>query len=73
MEVEILYLGLAVAFYVDRAGENAGTGRPGAAGWEWSADNAIAGQVRRAIDIHSKSAEPGFVELPFKIQPSSQD
>ena len=66
VEVEILYLGFAGAWYVDRSGDRAGSGSVGEGGWVWDEDNGIANKVRSAIDMHRNEAAPGFVELPFQ-------
>jgi hypothetical protein len=66
VEVDILYLGFSGAWYVDRSGKWAGSGRPGADGWEWKTDDGIAEKVREAIAMYYKKAAPGFVGLPFE-------
>ncbi len=66
VQVEVLYLGLAQAWYVGRGGKVAGSGRAGAAGWIWTEDRRLAGEVRSAIDIHRKQRSPGYVRLPFE-------
>ncbi|MCB1088250.1 MAG: DUF3450 family protein [Verrucomicrobiae bacterium] len=65
IEIDVLYLGLAQAWYVDRSGRHAGVGRPGPEGWQWTDDPSLAGRVRNAIAIQGKQAAPGFVGLPF--------
>lgn len=65
IEVDVLYLGLAQAWYVDRTGKHAGSGRPDATGWQWTDEPALAGRVRDAIAIQRKLAPPAFVGLPF--------
>ena len=65
VEVEVLYAGLAAAWYVGRGGKVAGHGRAGVDGWTWTEDNGIADEVRTAIDMHRKERSPGYVELPF--------
>jgi Protein of unknown function (DUF3450) len=65
IEVDVLYLGLTQAWYVDRTGEKAGTGRATKEGWTWIPDSAIARQVRRAIDIHTKKEAPAYTRLPL--------
>lgn len=70
VEVDVLYLGLAQAWYVDRTGRHAGTGRPGPEGWQWTADASLAGRVRDAIAIQRKLAPPAFVGLPFTAPPA---
>lgn len=64
-EIEVLYLGLAQAWYVDSNGTHSGYGLPSAEGWQWTEDRAIAGPVRQAIEIQTGRATAAFVELPF--------
>lgn len=64
-EVDVLYLGMSQAWYVDRDGTESGTGVPGPAGWVWVEDRSIAPRVRRAIDIHLKKEAPVFSRLPL--------
>lgn len=64
-EVDILYLGMTQAWYVDADGRHAGYGVPASAGWEWTDDPGIASRVRSAIDIQTRRSTPAFVELPL--------
>lgn len=64
-EVSILYMGMAQAWYVDVHGKYGGYGTPSDAGWIWTENNAIAPQVRAAIDIQTRRATPAFVTLPL--------
>lgn len=64
-EVEILYLGISQAWYVDIDGKHSGYGVPGDSGWIWTEDNSIAPRVRSAIEIQARRAAPTFVELPL--------
>lgn len=64
-EVEILYLGMSQAWYVDIDGKHSGYGIPADSGWTWTEDNSIAPRVRAAIDIQARRAAPTFVELPL--------
>lgn len=66
-EAEVLYLGLASAFYADRSG-NAGIGTPAASGWKWQADPSINRQVLRAFEILDQKRPPARVELPLHIE-----
>jgi hypothetical protein len=68
VQVETVYLGLAQAWFVDKAGLHAGVGVPGKAGWEWQARPEIAGEVRRAIACYRETAAPAFVPLPFQLR-----
>ena len=63
-EVEVLYLGLARAYYVDRSGRHAGTGRPAEDGWQWTEAPELATEIRRTLDIYQKKGDPQLVELP---------
>lgn len=66
-EVEILYLGLAQAFYVDKSTKYAGWGEITPEGWYWREKNELAANIREAIDIHESRKAPELVELPLKI------
>lgn len=66
-EVEVLYLGLACAYYADRSG-NAGMGEPGKDGWEWTSKPELNGEVVKAFDELDKKRPPELVELPVKIK-----
>jgi len=64
-EVEVLYLGMTQAWYVDAAGRHSGHGVPGEQGWIWTEDATIASRVRSAIEIQARRTTPAFVELPL--------
>ncbi|MBL9155933.1 MAG: DUF3450 family protein [Verrucomicrobiales bacterium] len=72
-EVEVLYLGLTQAWYVDASGQHSGHGVPGETGWIWTQDKSIASQVRSAIEIQTRRATPAFVELPLTNAPSAKE
>lgn len=65
-EVKTLYIGLGQAYYVSAKGE-AGTGRPGAGGWEWQPANELAARVTESMQVLQNKATPHFVSLPVKI------
>ncbi|GAA5480012.1 hypothetical protein Hhel01_03533 [Haloferula helveola] len=65
-EVEVLYLGLARAYYTDRNG-NAGTGEPAAGGWTWTSRPELAGEVIKALDELDRKRPPELVRLPVQI------
>lgn len=67
IDVDVLYLGLAQAWYVDRSGKQAGIGAPVSNHWNWESRSELAAPIRRAIDIADKQETPDFVQLP--IQP----
>jgi hypothetical protein len=66
-EVRTVYVGLAQAYFVSPKGD-AGIGRPGAAGWEWTVAREIAPQIEQAVEILQNKAKPQFVSLPVKVQ-----
>lgn len=65
-EVEVIYLGLALAYYADRHG-NAGIGRPSTDGWSWESRPEIHGVVSGALAQLDKRRPPEVVELPVRI------
>ncbi len=73
VEIDVLYLGLARAWYVDRSGRHAGTGVPTSEGWRWTEDASVAAEVRHAIAIRQKEAAPAVVSLPFPAQASTAE
>ena len=69
VEVKTLYLGLGAAFFADATGTVAGSGAPGAAGWEWTpAEGELAGTIVSAIAIHESIRPPAFVALPLALR-----
>lgn len=65
-EVQVLYLGLAQAYYLDR-GDKAGIGRPGPEGWRWKSDPDIRNALQAAFDILDKKRAPAVVTLPLTL------
>ncbi len=68
VEVDVLYLGLSRAYFVNGNGSIAGIGLPGDAGWEWEQDNALADTVSEAMDIYESRVSPQFVQLPIQVR-----
>jgi len=66
-EVEVLYLGLARAFYADRSGV-AGIGLPSAGGWEWRSDASLNRSILRAFEILDQKRPPSRIALPLQIE-----
>lgn len=67
-EVTALYVGISQAYYASADGKIAGTGTASATGWEWSANNAIAGEIMNAIAILKNEQVASFVQLPVEIK-----
>jgi len=66
--VTVVYVGLGQAYFVNLAGDFAGTGRPGPNGWEWTTNNAIARDVDDVIEIVDKSGSPKVFALPATVK-----
>ena len=65
-EVQVLYLGLAQAYYMDRSSK-AGVGRPTAEGWKWESQPEIRDELADAFDTLDKKRAPATVTLPLKL------
>jgi hypothetical protein len=65
-EVEVIYLGLARAYYADRSG-HAGVGVPGGDGMVWTPRPEIAAEVVKALDQLDRKRPPELVAWPLKI------
>ena len=66
-EVEILYLGLARAFYTDRK-SNSGFGTPSPKGWVWEPSPEVRDDLITALDSLDKKTPPAMVTLPLQIK-----
>jgi len=64
-EVQVLYLGMTQAWYVDQTGSYSGYGVPSPSGWTWTEEPILAASVAEAIAIQTRSAAPAFVKLPL--------
>ncbi|MBE0540606.1 MAG: DUF3450 family protein [Verrucomicrobia bacterium] len=68
VQVETLYLGLAQGYFVDKAGEYAGVGRPTAQGWQWTEQKELAGRIQDSLAMYKNAKPAAFVSLPVRIQ-----
>jgi hypothetical protein len=66
-EVDVLYLGLARAFYAGRK-EGAGIGIPGPNGWTWQPKPQVRSELLAALDMLDKKRTPAMVQLPLEIR-----
>lgn len=66
-EVEVLYLGLARAFYAGRKA-SAGIGQPGPDGWIWESRPGIHSELKSAFATLDKKVPPTMVKLPMEIK-----
>jgi hypothetical protein len=65
--VQTVYIGLGAAYFVNEAGDFAGVGTPGTAGWEWSPRPEIAGTVQEVVRIYRNERTARFVTLPATL------
>jgi septal ring factor EnvC (AmiA/AmiB activator) len=65
--VQTVYVGLGAAYFVNEAGDFAGTGAPGANGWEWSVKSEIASSVQEVVRIYRNERTARFVTLPATV------
>ena len=72
MTVDVLYLGLAQAFYVAEQGDTAGVGRPSQTGWQWQAQPQLAKDIRAALAVKRKVSPPQLISLPIQISKASK-
>lgn len=68
VQVETIYVGLAQAYFVDKAGQYAGVGVPTPQGWQWTERSELVEPVRKAIAVYKNAAPAAFVALPVRIQ-----
>jgi hypothetical protein len=68
VEVTVLYVGIAQAYYVSNNGRVAGVGTATTDGWTWRPDNAAAGAIARAIAIMRNEQVASFVTLPVEVR-----
>jgi septal ring factor EnvC (AmiA/AmiB activator) len=66
--VQTVYVGLGAAYFVNEAGDFAGTGAPGAKGWEWVVKSEIASTVQEVVRIYRNERTARFVTLPAAIR-----
>lgn len=68
VQVKTLYLGLAQAWFVDKSGAFAGTGTPGAEGWEWTTQADLGPRINQAIAMYENTQPAAFVALPAQVK-----
>jgi septal ring factor EnvC (AmiA/AmiB activator) len=66
-EVRSAYVGLAQGYYVSARGD-AGIGRAGTNGWQWTAADELAEPIRQVLDILQNKGSPRFVPLPGEVR-----
>jgi len=64
-QAEVMYLGLSRAYFW--IGEKSGIGIPGEDGWQWTQDNTLLAEVKKAMSVFDKNTQPQLIKLPLKI------
>ena len=67
-QVQVIYLGLGQAYFVDQNNTIAGRGAPGSEGWMWSFNNGLASKIRKIIGIYENGLPAEFVSIPVEIK-----
>ena len=67
VQVNTLYWGLAIDYYVDASGDYAGIGYPTKKGWKSSPIEGIGPQIKQLISVYEGDGAIQFVEIPAKI------
>ena len=68
VQTQVIYIGLAQAYFVDPSGAFAGSGKPGENGWQWSIKPELAEKIQNSIDIYKGSQPAAFVGLPIQLK-----
>jgi len=67
VRVDTLYVGLAIAYYVDGTKSEAGYMIPAKDGWKRFEDNSLANAVADAVAMQKREATVNFVDLPLTV------
>lgn len=68
VQVRVLYLGLAQAYFVDQTGRFCGYGIASSSGWSWTIAPDLGSAISRAIGVYENSQPATFVSLPVSVQ-----
>jgi hypothetical protein len=68
VKVQVLYLGLGQAWYVDETGRVAGRGVPSRDGWRWVEEAGLGAQVQEAVAVYEGRRPARYVALPVEVQ-----
>jgi hypothetical protein len=73
MTVDVVYLGLARAYYASGSGDTAGVGVPSKDGWVWQSRPELASDIRQAIAVYRKDRQPQLIRLPVSVNDESSE
>jgi hypothetical protein len=66
--MDVVYLGLAEAYALDRVSGRAYVGFPGGQGWAWEPHPELIGPISKLVAIYKDKSDPEFVELPASLR-----
>lgn len=67
--VDVIYLGLSVAYYADKDATIAGIGVPAPDGWNWTERNELAQSIHNAVLYYNGDIKPALmVDLPVDLK-----
>ncbi len=66
--VQTVYVGLGAAYFVNDTADFAGTGAPGANGWEWSNKPELAAKVQQTVKMYRNEQPARFITLPVAVK-----
>lgn len=66
-EVDVIYFGLAGAFFKNREGTYVGIGFPSREGWQWEEVPQSKDEISRLFSVYAGEVQAEFVKLPVKI------
>ncbi len=67
VKVDTIYIGLAVAYYVDGTKSEAGYMVPAKDGWTKVQDNSLANNIAAAVAMQKREQTATFVNLPITV------
>ncbi|TAL03948.1 MAG: DUF3450 family protein [Verrucomicrobia bacterium] len=66
--VQTIYVGLGAAYFVNETADFAGSGTPGADGWQWTNKPELAPKVKSAVKMYRNEETARFLTLPVAVK-----
>lgn len=66
-QVQVIYIGLTQAFFVNDKGDLAGYGKSATSGWTWVAQNKLGSRIQELIRIHQGELAPDWKNMPIEF------
>ena len=68
LQVNVMYLGISRAYFVDASGTKAGIGTGVDEGWVWDRRDEMAPAIQKAIAVYENTEQATYVGLPLEVQ-----